>query len=264
VRTRDTGRNRKPATTRRQTARGATSPAALGNQALARLAASDARPELGRVLQAGNAATAAVVARTRGKGGTAETGEKKRGGTTEKSEKKEPKWKPKTKGDEAPPELSVPKGYEKFLAPAGSVYVRSKHPPEKVFNEGFRRREGYDDIVKHATVDQGFGSNWIATAKSPWIQENYGAYLYEIQHDGTRAIDVNTAYETLEKHRNPHAEQNEVAIYRRVPPEWLVAVWETRAETLDVGEATGDESNYFFPLFTASYARKTRAEALGT
>jgi hypothetical protein len=243
-----------PAAPPNRAERATTSRSRLGNRALARLAASGAPTTLREPLQAGNAATAAVVARCKKKGV----------GKEEEREKKEPKptkWKVKTSAI-VNPQLTVPGGYEKFLAPAGTVYVRSKHPPAKVFKDGFRRREGYDDIVRHTEVDQGFGSNWIATSKSPWIQEDYGAYLYEIQHDGTRGVDVNIAYQTLEKRRNPHAEQEEVAIYKRVPPEWIVAVWETRAETLPLGEDIGDASNYFFPAFVASYERRTRAEAL--
>jgi len=133
------------------------------------------------------------------------------------------KWKVKTSAV-VNPQLTVPRGYEKFLAPAGTVYVRSKHPPSKVFKDGFRRREGYDDIVRHTKVDQGFGSNWIATSKSPWIQEDYGAYLYEIQHDGTRGSTSTSPTRRSRRVATRTRSRRRSRSTSACRPEWIVAV----------------------------------------
>jgi hypothetical protein len=119
----------------------------------------------------------------------------------------------------------IPELYWRFIFPGGTVYRRTGTDPLLVFANGWTR-DGYDDLVRHTDTDQGIGSNWIATTKDlTGMDERYGTYAFEISLEWHQGVVVNPAYQELTRHRNPHAEQNEVAVYGRIAGSQVTAVW---------------------------------------
>lgn len=119
----------------------------------------------------------------------------------------------------------IPELYWRFIYPGGTVYRRTSTDPLTVFANGWSRN-GYADLVRHTDTDQGVGSNWVATTKDlTGMDERYGTYAFEIDLEWHQGVLVNPAYQTLTGHRNPHAEQNEVAVWGAVKGSQITAVW---------------------------------------
>jgi hypothetical protein len=115
----------------------------------------------------------------------------------------------------------------KFLWIGGLLYRWSDKAPEVVFSRGWTRKPGYDDNVAHTQVAQGKGSNWLSCSLDREATQSYGKYCYEIvlTHPHTKAIDANEAVKTLSRHLNPHAQQQEIAVYRSIRPDEILACW---------------------------------------
>jgi hypothetical protein len=145
----------------------------------------------------------------------------------------------------------IPELYWRFIFPGGTVYRRTNTNPLTVFDRGWTR-VGYDDLVRHTDTDQGAGSNWIATTEDlAGMDENYGAYAFEIDLQWHQGVLVNPAYQTLTGHRNPHAQQQEVAVYGTVEPGQIVAVWVPKKKDEIKPTQLG-------PVFADYYERYTR------
>ncbi|PPT38375.1 hypothetical protein XabCFBP2524_06005 [Xanthomonas axonopodis pv. begoniae] len=115
----------------------------------------------------------------------------------------------------------------KFIWIGGLIYRWSDKTPEIVFSRGWSRKTGYDDIVRHTQVEQGKGSNWLSCSLDREATQSYGKYCYEIMltHPHTKAIDANEAVKVLSKHLNPHAQQQEISVYRTIRPDEILACW---------------------------------------
>ncbi len=151
----------------------------------------------------------------------------------------------------------MPKRYWGYLFPGGTVYRRTDRDPSIVFATGWTR-SGYEDLVTHITVDQGKGSNWIATTKDlTGMDERYGKYAFEIEIEWYQGVDANVAYTILTKHRNPHAEQNEVAVWEEIKPDQITAVWVPRPSSEVENPSMGK-------TWASYYNRYTRQEYLAS
>jgi hypothetical protein len=119
----------------------------------------------------------------------------------------------------------IPELYWRFIHRGGTVYRRTDTDPLTVFRDGWTRN-GYKDLVCHTDTEQGLGSNWVATTENlTGMDEGYGTYAFEIEIEWHQGVLVNPAYETLTNHRNPHADQNEVAVWRQILGNQITAVW---------------------------------------
>lgn len=145
----------------------------------------------------------------------------------------------------------IPTLYWRFIFPGGTVYRRTNTDPLTVFQRGWTR-VGYNDLVRHTDTDQGAGSNWIATTEDlVGMDETYGTYAFEIELKWHQGVLVNPAYRTLTGHRNPHAHQQEVAVYGTIEGAQVVAVWVPKRPEAIVRTALG-------PVFADGYERYTR------
>jgi ribosomal protein S18 acetylase RimI-like enzyme len=121
------------------------------------------------------------------------------------------------------------RGYLRFLVTGRTVYKTSLKDPTQVFNNGWNKNGGYDDIVRHVTVNQGVGSNWISTSKSITAAEGlvgqYGDKIFEIELNDYQGVDADDAVHGLTGHHNPFQWQEEIAVYKIIRPEQVVAVW---------------------------------------
>jgi hypothetical protein len=134
----------------------------------------------------------------------------------------------------------VPDLYWRFIYPGGTVYRRSSTDPLVVLGRGWQRA-GYSDLIRHTTVAQGAGSSWIATTRDvAGMNETYGLYAFEIDLEWHQGVDVNLAYSTIEGRRNPHAEQNEIAVWRNIDGDKVTAVWVPRKTPQFTGTTFAD------------------------
>jgi hypothetical protein len=115
----------------------------------------------------------------------------------------------------------------KFLWMGGPLYRWSTKEPELIFKEGWTRQDGYDDIVKHTSVAQGKGSNWLSCSLSRTATQDYGTYCYEIllTHPHTKAIDANAMVKAMTKHLNPHFAQQEISVYKKIAASEVRGCW---------------------------------------
>lgn len=158
--------------------------------------------------------------------------------------------------------------YLKFAYPGGTVYRTSNKEPENAFAGGWTRPPGYDDLCKHVDTDQGKGSNWVSTSHDfgaacnlipNWAGGNYGKYLYEVSLKGNEGIYVNPTYQAIKKHRNPFAEQQEVAVYKTIAGARVEAVWVERDEPLEPAP-DNPWADQFRLVFANSYQRFSEHE----
>jgi len=142
-----------------------------------------------------------------------------------------------------------------------SLYKWSNNPPNSAFTAGFTKTGGHDDLIRHVKTDQGRGSNFLSCSTNRDATSNYGDFLYEISllHSHTKAFSVNDLIRDITKHRNPFAEQEEIAIYKQILPKEVSAVWikndnppDVRARALTQGQL----------LFSEEYNRVTRESFL--
>lgn len=147
----------------------------------------------------------------------------------------------------------TPELYWRFIYPGGTVYRRTNTDPLEILENGWSRN-GYSDLVRHTDTDQGVGSNWVATTENlTGMDERYGAYAFEIEIKWHQGVVVNPAYQTLTGHRNPHAEQNEVAVWGAIPGAQVTAVWVPKSAATIKPTQEG-------PAWANSYERFTRSE----
>ena len=192
------------------------------------------RPDLGIGNQAMQQASPAQLARWGGLSNSATQWLARNGGTYPSKEGTEFVLTPEG-SDEA-----MPNGYRRFMYGGGRVWMRDRKNPMTRLDTGWTRN-GYTDIVKHATEDQGRGSAWVSTSQDMNIDPGYGQFLYEIEVSSFMGVDVNTAVQTISRHRNPHAERQEIAVFKRLPPSCIKAVWVERGPNNQVPQHTSTD-----------------------
>jgi hypothetical protein len=158
----------------------------------------------------------------------------------------------------------IPEIYWRFIFPGGTVYRRTGTDPLTMFATGWTRN-GYADLVRHTDTDQGIGSNWVATTEDlTGMDERYGTYAFEIDLEWHQGVVVNPAYQTLTGHRNPHAEQNEVAVWGAVKGSQITAVWVPKAATAVVHGTHGTTWASYYDRYSRSDYISARASGTVT
>ncbi|KPF84310.1 hypothetical protein IP70_16425 [alpha proteobacterium AAP38] len=156
-----------------------------------------------------------------------------------------------------------PSDYKQFMYNGGLVYRTSYKEPRAACVEGWTKAGVDPDIVKHMTVDQGVGSPWISCCRDMMATKDllveyggtYGNFLYEIELDNYQSIDAELAYTTIKhKDKSPFFWQQEVAVFKRIRGDQVIAVW--------IKRETPAQNERKEPYFASLYERYTREQVL--